>query len=115
MQRDCGSGATQSIDDGAILELLEHIARLPLPGKAGEPCAASTNTPRRNSDREAGDGRRNFLDIDPTSVQGPCKRIVVRRKIGAVRRIRGGNDVRVPWICGVVLPHAHSPSTSYLD
>ena len=52
MQRDAGRRARQLEDDLAVLELLEHVARLAGHRKAREPRPARSTSPRRHGDAE---------------------------------------------------------------
>ena len=52
VQRNGWRGAGQPVDDGAVLELLEHIARLAGTGESSEPRAAGAHAPRRQGHAE---------------------------------------------------------------
>ncbi len=64
VQRNGRRGAAERVDDGAILELVEHRARLAGAGEAGEAGAAGADAPGRDRDAEAADLRRDRLDVE---------------------------------------------------
>src|SRR5690606_11773969 len=54
VQRHGGRGAGQLVDDAAVLNLVEDVARLARAGEAGEAGAAGPYAPGRDGDGESG-------------------------------------------------------------
>jgi hypothetical protein len=57
------------MDDRGIIELFEHIARLPGARKATKPCTAGRQRPGRNRHFKAPDPIDHLPSINATSVQ----------------------------------------------
>ncbi len=81
VQGDPGRRPGQGLDDGAIGQLVEHVARLAGPGEAGEAGAAGAHTPGRDRHREGRDlvGQRRQIEAAPG--QPLAERRVVRGQL----------------------------------
>ena len=77
MQRDGGRGARQLLDDGAILDLVEDVARLAAAGKAREARAAGADAPGGDGDAERRDLVADRVDVDAAPVELLAERVVV--------------------------------------
>ena len=76
VQRDARRRAGQLMDDGAVVELVEDIARLADAGKAGEARAARPNAPARDRDLERGGFCLNLVDLDSAPNKHLADRVV---------------------------------------
>jgi hypothetical protein len=77
MQRDGRRRPGQLLDRGAVLELVEHVARLADAGEAGEARAAGADAPARNRDAEAGDRLGDGLDVGAGAPQLAAQRLII--------------------------------------
>ncbi len=92
MQRDRGRGAGQAVNDRAVLELLEHIARLALARETRESSATGADAPRGNGYAKAGDGRGDGVDIDAATAQDRAECRVIGIEILRQLRIAVGDE-----------------------
>ena len=77
VQRDGRRRARQLLDDGAILDLVEDVARLAGAGKAREARAAGADAPGRDGDMEGRDLVADRIDRDAAAVELLAERGVV--------------------------------------
>ena len=76
VQRDARRRAGQLMDDGAIVELVEDVARLADAGEAREARAAGADAPGRHGDRERGGLRLHLVDVDVAAAEHVAERLV---------------------------------------
>ena len=77
VQRDVGRDAHQAVDQVAVLDLLEHVARLAGPREAGEPRAAGGDAPRRDRHDERLRPRLDRADVETAAPELAPEMVVV--------------------------------------
>ncbi|MCY1294693.1 hypothetical protein D9M68_577680 [compost metagenome] len=77
VQRDGRRRPGQLLDDGAILELVEDIAWLPLAGETGKARAAGADTPGGDGDAIGGDLALDLVNVDPAAVESLTKAFII--------------------------------------
>ena len=92
MRRAGRRGARELLDRRAVLELVEHVARLAGAGKAGEARAAGADAPGRHGDAEGGDLGGDRLDVEPAPRELSSERAVVVFEFGGAFRVRLGDQ-----------------------
>src|ERR1700728_952915 len=95
MQRHRRSGAAQRVDDGAIFEFVEYIARLAGARKARETRAPRADTPGRDRHPEGGHRLHDGFDLETTAPQLEGERVEIRLELGAQRCIALGDEIRI--------------------
>src|SRR5690606_31338591 len=92
MQRHGAGGLRQLRDDGAILDLVENIARLALAGEAGKAGAAGADAPGGHGHGKSGDLVLDGVDGDAAPVEALAQRLVVAAQIRLAGGIVGFDD-----------------------
>ncbi len=82
------------MDDTAIVQLLEDVARLADAGEAGEARAAGPDAPGGDRDVEGSDLLRDAFDVDTAARELLAQRAVIGGKRLAQRLIMLGDHVR---------------------
>ena len=103
VQRDGRRRAGQLVDDGAVAELVEDVARLAGAGEAREARAAGADAPGRHRDGEGGDPGLHRLDVDAAAVELRAERGVVLAERGLAAGVLGRDQG------GIDLGHASAP------
>ena len=90
VQRDARRRAGQLMDDGAIVELVEDVARLADAGEAGEARAAGADAPGRHGDREGGGLGLDLVDVDVAAAENVARAPRIRSSAPRTRTRSGG-------------------------
>src|SRR6185436_1417039 len=98
VQRHGGCRAGQLVDDAAIFQLLEDIARFAESRKAAEARAAGADAPGGNRNLETGHSLGDRIDVHAAARQLRAERGVVGRERGGLRLVSGRDVVRVARI-----------------
>ena len=82
------------MNDAAVLELVEHVARFARPRETRETGAAGADTPGRNRHRELGRAGGHRLDVDPAPSKLAAKRRIILSKRAFGLAILLGDKIR---------------------
>lgn len=92
VQRHAGRAAGEPVDDGRVVQLLEHVARLAGPGEAAEARAAGAERPRRERDLEAPHRVDERVDAHAAALEALAERGEVACVGGEGGAVGGGID-----------------------